>query len=74
MLINIINVFQAIRQIFYPYLKTKGSKKCREKNLFKVALFTEKPPQMNSTISVPTQGIALIKLVITVAKSLIYLF
>jgi hypothetical protein len=30
-------------------------------------LLTEKPPQMNSTISCPNQGIALIKLVITVA-------
>jgi len=27
-------------------------------------LFTEKPPQMNSTISCPTQGMALIRLVI----------
>ena len=45
----------------------KGSRKCSEKNRFSVALFTEKPPQINSTISCPTQGIALIKLVITVA-------
>jgi hypothetical protein len=45
----------------------KGKTKCNAKNLFKVALLTENPPQMNSTISCPTQGIALIKLVITVA-------
>ena len=47
--------------------KTKGNTKCNAKNLFNVALLTLKPPQMNSTISWPTQGIALIKLVITVA-------
>jgi len=45
----------------------KGKTKCSEKNLFKVALLTEKPPQINSTISCPTHGIALIRLVITVA-------
>jgi hypothetical protein len=45
----------------------KGSTKCKEKNLFKVALLTLNPPQMNSTISCPIHGIALIKLVITVA-------
>jgi len=32
-----------------------------------VALLTLNPPHINSTISCPTQGIALIKLVITVA-------
>ena len=47
--------------------KPKGKTKCSEKNLFNVALLTEKPPQMNSTISCPTQGMALIRLVITVA-------
>ena len=31
-----------------------------------------KPPHRNSTISCPTQGIALIRLVITVARSLIH--
>jgi len=46
--------------------KTKGSTKCNVKNLFNVALLTLKPPQINSTISCPTQGITLIKLVITV--------
>jgi len=45
----------------------KGKTKCKAKNLFKVALFTEKPPHINSTISCPTHGIALIRLVITVA-------
>ena len=46
---------------------TNGAQKCREKNLFNVALPTEKPPQTNSTMSVPIQGIALMRLVITVA-------
>jgi hypothetical protein len=45
----------------------KGKTKCNAKNLFKVALLTEKPPHMNSTISCPIHGIALIRLVITVA-------
>jgi len=60
---------KAIKCINAKAANTKGNTKCNEKNLFNVALFTEKPPQMNSTISCPTQGIALIKLVITVAKS-----
>jgi hypothetical protein len=47
--------------------KTKGNKKCKEKNLFNVALFTLNPPQINSTISCPIQGMALIRFVITVA-------
>ena len=38
----------------------KVIRKCNEKNLFNVALLTEKPPQINSTISLPIQGIALI--------------
>jgi hypothetical protein len=46
---------------------TNGNTKCKAKNLFKVALLTEKPPQINSTRSCPIQGIALNKLVITVA-------
>ena len=46
---------------------TKGNTKCKAKNLFKVALFTEKPPQRNSTISCPTHGMAPIRFVITVA-------
>ena len=47
--------------------KTKGSTKCNAKNLFSVALLTENPPQINSTISFPIHGIALIRLVMTVA-------
>ena len=47
--------------------KTKGNKKCKEKNLFNVAFDTEKPPQINSTKSCPNTGIADNKLVITVA-------
>jgi hypothetical protein len=46
---------------------TKGKTKCNAKNLLSVALLTEKPPQINSTMSLPTHGIALIRLVITVA-------
>jgi hypothetical protein len=46
---------------------TKGNKKCKEKNLFKVALDTEKPPHINSTRSWPNIGIADNKFVITVA-------
>jgi len=30
---------------------TNGRTKCKAKNLFKVALLTEKPPHKNSTIS-----------------------
>jgi hypothetical protein len=52
---------------------TKGNKKCKEKNLFNVAFETLKPPQINSTRSFPNTGIADNRLVITVAKSLIYL-
>ena len=48
---------------------TNGNTKCKEKNLFNVALFTLKPPHTNSTMSCPIHGIALNKLVITVAKS-----
>ena len=39
----------------------------RAKNLFKVALLTENHLIINSTISCPIHGIALIRLVITVA-------
>jgi hypothetical protein len=46
---------------------TKGNKKCNEKNLFNVALDTEKPPQISWTRSWPNMGIADNKLVITVA-------
>jgi hypothetical protein len=42
---------KAIRCIKANAAKTKGSRKCKAKNLFNVALFTEKPPQRNSTIS-----------------------
>jgi hypothetical protein len=45
----------------------KGKTKCNAKNLLRVALLTENPPHKNSTISCPTHGIALIRLVITVA-------
>jgi hypothetical protein len=47
--------------------KTNGKKKCKLKNLFKVASLTEKPPHNHKTISLPTKGIAENKLVITVA-------
>ena len=48
--------------------RMKGSTKWRLKNLFRVALFTLNPPQINSTRSPPTHGIALIRFVITVAR------
>jgi len=44
-----------------------GSKKCKEKNRFKVALLIEKPPQIHITTMFPIYGIVEIKLVITVA-------
>lgn len=44
-----------------------GSKKWKAKNRVRVALSTEKPPQIHSTRSVPIYGIAESKLVITVA-------
>jgi len=50
-----------------------GNVKCNEKNLLIVAELTEKPPQTNSTKDFPNQGIADNKLVITVAKFLIYI-
>ena len=48
--------------------RMKGSTKWRLKNLFRVALLTLNPPQINSTRSPPTHGIALIRFVITVAR------
>jgi hypothetical protein len=45
----------------------KGKKKCKLKNLFKVALLTENPPHNHSTIEPPTNGTAENKFVITVA-------
>jgi len=42
----------------------KGNTKCKAKNLFKVALLTEKPPHRNYTISCPIHGTALIRFVI----------
>ena len=41
----------AIKCINASAAKTKGKTKCNAKNLVNVALFTEKPPQINSTIS-----------------------
>ena len=46
---------------------TKGKKKWRLKNRFNVASFTEYPPHNHNTISLPKYGIAVNKLVITVA-------
>ena len=46
---------------------TNGKKKCKLKNLFKVALLTVNPPHNQSTIEWPTTGTAVTKLVITVA-------
>src|SRR5699024_385901 len=58
---------KAIKCINTNAANTKGNTKCKAKNLFNVALLTENPPQINSTTSCPIHGIALIKLVITVA-------
>jgi len=44
-----------------------GKKKCKLKNLFNVASLTENPPHNQTTISLPINGIAENKLVITVA-------
>lgn len=44
-----------------------GRMKWKAKNRVRVALSTEKPPQIHSTRSVPTYGIAESRLVITVA-------
>jgi|TARA_B110000967_G_scaffold210072_1_gene270252 hypothetical protein len=49
-----------------PAIK-KGTRKCKLKNLFKVALPIENPPHNHSTIEAPTKGIAENKFVITVA-------
>lgn len=43
-----------------------GIIKCNAKNRVRVGLSTENPPQIHKTKVVPTQGIADIKLVITV--------
>lgn len=45
----------------------KGSKKCRAKNRFKVALSTAKPPHNHSTKDLPIYGMAEKRFVITVA-------
>ena len=47
--------------------RMNGKRKCNVKNRVSVALLTEKPPQSQNTISLPTTGIAEAKLVITVA-------
>jgi len=47
--------------------KIKGSRKWSEKNRFRVAFPTEKPPHNHSTIVFPKYGIAEIRLVMTVA-------
>lgn len=44
-----------------------GRMKWKAKNRVRVALSTEKPPQIHSTSSVPMYGIADMRLVITVA-------
>lgn len=46
---------------------TKGRRKCKEKNRFKVGCDTEGPPQIQVTKSFPTKGIADSTPVITVA-------
>lgn len=46
---------------------TKGNRKWNAKNRVRVALSTEKPPQIHSTRVVPTYGTADRRLVMTVA-------
>ena len=67
MIIETFGVSSRASRIKAKAANTKGKTKCKAKNLLRVALFTEKPPQTNSTISCPTHGIALKRLVITVA-------
>lgn len=45
----------------------KGNKKWKAKNRVRVALSTEKPPQIHSTRALPTYGTADRRLVMTVA-------
>jgi hypothetical protein len=44
-----------------------GRRKWRAKNRWMVGLLTLKPPQMNGTMSFPMKGMALRRLVMTVA-------
>jgi hypothetical protein len=48
-------------------VKINGKRKCNEKNRFRVAFPTEKPPHNQVTMVFPRYGIADTKLVITVA-------
>jgi hypothetical protein len=48
-------------------MRMKGIRKWKEKNRFRVALSTAKPPQIHSTSMFPTYGMAEKILVITVA-------
>jgi len=57
----------SIRWISISTISAIGNRKCREKNRFKVGWDTEGPPQIHTTKSFPTSGIADRTPVITVA-------
>jgi hypothetical protein len=57
----------SIRWISINTISTIGSRKCREKKRFKVGWETDGPPQIHTTRSFPTSGIAESTPVITVA-------
>lgn len=55
------------RWIIVAATMTKGNRKWKAKNRVRVALSTEKPPQIHWTSSFPMYGTADIRLVMTVA-------
>ena len=57
----------AIKCIHTRAAKMNGRRKCKAKNRWIVGLLTEKPPQIKGTISLPMNGMADSRLVITVA-------
>jgi len=59
-------VWSEIKWIKIMADRINGSRKWKEKNRFKVGLFTEKSPHTHLTISIPTSGITDMRFVITV--------
>jgi len=57
----------SIKWIIMKTISNIGNRKCREKNRFRVGWDTEGPPQIHTTRSLPTSGIADRTPVITVA-------
>jgi hypothetical protein len=58
---------RSIRWIIMKTISVIGNRKCREKNRFRVGWDTDGPPQIHTTRSFPTSGIAESTPVITVA-------